>query len=220
MIILNGTLPGNALGEGPIISGNPFCWSLVVDDCPGVYKVTYPEVARVTASFGFNYTAPFGTLEPLTTLYIGVRENDGSDGPTSYSITATRLPRTLEDGLVLQTALPPCAGTNLEYCRQYFHVPMGGYDILRVHLLRTDGNLTYVASDGWVGTTGRGFTGALYSGSPGQILEPPPASLERVEVVTNTTSEVEILYFCTTAEQARRTAARLSAASRSLLARI
>ena len=92
-----------------------------------------------------NETEPFGMLAPLTKLYVGVRENSGSDGVTSYSVTVTRLPRVLEDGLQLRSALPPCPATGGDACRQYFRVPVGGYDILRVHLERVGDNLTYTA---------------------------------------------------------------------------
>ena len=62
VIVLNGTLPGNAqTGEpGPVTSGNPYCWTN--EECFHAYVLTFAEKQRVTASFGFNHTAPGGIL--------------------------------------------------------------------------------------------------------------------------------------------------------------
>lgn len=109
VIILNGTLPSDALtgAVGPVATGNPTCWSILADDCEGVYVTRYSEVARVTCSFGYNSTAAGGQQGPLSTLYIGVRENSGADGPITFSISATTLPRVLVDGLVTPTGILP-----------------------------------------------------------------------------------------------------------------
>ena len=95
--------------------------------------MTYREVKRVTASFGFNHTAPGGQHPPLTMLYIGVRENSNAESPVTFSLTATALPRILTDGAVIESVLPPCDTFTEESCRQYFTVPVGSFDILEVH---------------------------------------------------------------------------------------
>jgi hypothetical protein len=68
----------------------------------------YEERARVTASFGFNYTAPGGLVEPaLSYLVIGVRAARTGNSATTFRVSATRLPRTLEDGAVIDSAVAP-----------------------------------------------------------------------------------------------------------------
>ena len=69
-----------------------------------------------------------------------------ASGTVTYLLRATGLPRTLSDGLLLESALPPCntpeEGADPPTCQQYYVMPVSGYDIVRVQLTRT-GNITF-----------------------------------------------------------------------------
>ena len=205
VLVLNGTLPGNAQTgeEGPVTNSNPYCW--IGEECPHAHVLRYEAKSRVTASFGFNYTAPGGMGPPLSHLVIGVREAGGAQTVTSYSIRMTRLPRIVTDGSVIESAVAPCEADDIDSCRQYFVVPVRAYDILQVTLERTGDNLTLVdPANGEVRSNGgRGFTGHFYVGDPSTYLQPPPLSgADVTRFISNVTSRVSAEYFCTLAHQA------------------
>ena len=202
VLLLNGTLPGNAqTGEpGPVVSGNPYCWTN--EDCPYAYALRYPERPRVTASFGYNHSAPGGQMAPLSRLVVGVREAGGAASAVSFTIRATLLPRVLQDGMVIDSAVAPCVGEDAATCRQYFTVPVQGYDILRIRLERTGDNLTYTDARGAVSNGGRGLVGALLVGTPAMLHTPPPLAYDERREIDNVTAAVELEYFCTLPPQA------------------
>ena len=204
VIVMNGTLPGNAqTGEpGPVTAGNPYCWTN--EECTHDYYITYSERARLTASFGFNHTNPGGMIGDLTNLVVGIREAGNAGGVTEYSITATRLPRVLTDGLAIETALAPCRGDDLVSCRQYFEVPVAGYDVLHVRLERTGDNITYTdAGNGAIRSyQSRGLVGDLYIGTGETHDMPPPLAYDVRRGIDNVTLEVEAGYFCTLPHEA------------------
>ena len=203
VLILNGTLPGNAQTEepGPVVSGSPYCW---IDElCPSNYALQYADKERVTASFGFNATAPGGHLPPQSHLVIGVRADITGFGVTKFSLSVTRLPRELRDGMVINSAVAPCGGEDDATCRQYFTVPVGGYDVLELLLERTGDNLTKTTSKGEVVSNGgRGLVGDLYVGGPSTYWTPPPFAFDEARTIGNTTASISVDYFCTLARQA------------------
>ena len=206
VLILNGTLPGNAqppFDPGPIRIGDPACW--IGYECEHAHVLQFQAKQRVTASFGFNYTAPGGFGPPLSHLIVGVRESENSQTAASFSIRVTRLPRVLLDGMVIDSAVSPCAGDDVDSCRQYFTVPVSGFDILRVQLERTGDNLTHVAPDGVtrVSNGGRGLVGHFFVGAPSTYAAPPPlGAAEHARLIDNVTHSVEAEYFCTLQPQA------------------
>ena len=185
-----GTLPADAA-----VWAAPDCW--IDGNCPEGYGLLYKERMRVTASFGFNQTAPGGMMPPLSQLIIGVRDSGGSGG-TGFTIRATQLPRVLHDGMVIQSAVAPCTGTDEPMCRQYFTVPVHGYDILSLKFERAGDNLTFVGEDGVTYSNGgRGFAGTFYVGGPATYHLPPPIASEAAHVLNNVSSGAEVDYFCT-----------------------
>ena len=207
VMLVNGTLPGNAqTGEpGPVGNGNPYCW--INEECESEHVLTFTERPRVTASFGYNASAPGGmTYQPLSHLVVGVREAGGSSGAVDYTITITRLPRILTDGLVIESALAPCTGVDFGSCRQFFTVPVTGFDIVHIGLQRTGENMTFVDSGGATRSNfGRGLVGDLFvakGDSYDMMGGGPPVVYDERRVITNVTSDVEIGYFCTLQEAA------------------
>ena len=202
VLLVNGTLPGNAQTEepGPVGIGSPYCW--ITEECTEAYALQFVDVPRATISFGYNYTAPSGLMPPLSNVIIGVRAT--SFGVTSFTVSATRLPRVLTDGDVIDSALAPCADDDEATCRQYFTVPVRGYDILELRLVRTGDNLTITDDAGaLVSNGGRGLVGNLYVGGPETEGTPPPAAYVNVRSIGNLTEEVVIDdYFCTMDAQA------------------
>ena len=207
VIILNGTLPGNINGDpGPVINGEPYCFDQLRDDCTHDYTLVFTDRQRLTASVGFNYTAPGGMLgRPMTNLIVGIRERNGF-GVIEYSITATRLPRVLTDGLVLDSAVGPCLDDDVDTmsCRQYFELPVTGYDIVHLLLERTGDNITYIdPGNGAVRSNGgRGLVGDFFVGTGETLLEPPPLAYDVRRHIDNVTAQVEVSYFCTLPAQA------------------
>ena len=201
VLIVNGSLPGDSAGfPGPVSFGDPQCWA--DEECPNGYALHYEDVPRVTASFGYNQTAPGGIVEPApTSVVIGVRPSPASQqlmsSTTSFTVTAIALPRELSDGDVIESSLAPCEGTDEggpETCQQYFTVHVGEYDVLQLVLERAGDNLTFAdgSSNG-----GRGLVGAMYVGSPATLANPPPSAYDRMRRITNQTVAVNAEYFCT-----------------------
>lgn len=167
VIMLNGTLPGDPVNqiEGPVIFGEPECWQGEECQCCS-YVLEYQDMARITASYGFNESAPGGLhYPPLDRILIGVRPSPATQQlgvtTTSFTISATALPRVVPDGTIVESSLAPCTGLDIggrETCRQYFTVPVRGYDILHVRLERTGDNITNYdgSSNG-----GRGLVGSM-----------------------------------------------------------
>jgi len=198
VMVLNGTLPSNAqTGDpGPVTVGTPTCW--VDQDCDSAHVLTFTEKPRVTASFGFNTSAPGGMMAPLQRLVVGVRFSGSGVGPFDYTLTLTQLPRVLTDGLVLDSALSPCSGDEALSCRQYFTVPVSGYDIVHLHVARAGSNLTTTDAYGIVRSNGgRGLVGSMYVATGTSYHTPPPAQYAELRLFDNTTSAVEVGYFCT-----------------------
>ena len=50
---------------GPVGSGNPYCW--INEECESEHVLTFTEQPRVTASFGYNASAPGGGVPRLAT---------------------------------------------------------------------------------------------------------------------------------------------------------
>ena len=202
VLIVNGTLPGNAqTGEpGPVSIGNPYCW--IDEECSHDVKLAFSQKSRVTASFGFNHTAPGGMLPPLTQLVVGVREAGEGTTAVGFTLRVTRLPRVLVDDTVIESAVAPCEGVDELSCRQYFTVPVSGYDILELRLERTGDNLTVAGSGGTVSNGGRGLVGDLYVSTDEMFSLPPPLTYDQRRQVFNVTPSVEVGYFCTLSQQA------------------
>lgn len=196
VMILNGTLPGNAFGgDPPVIVGDPQCFDNA--PCFHDYSMWFRDQPRITASVGYNYTAPGGMTAPLTNLVVGVREAN-QYGAIEYSIKVTRLPRVLTDGLVLDSSVAPCKGVDEFTCRQYFELPVTGYDIVELRLERMGDNITYVGEGGVVRSNGgRGLVGDLYVATAETYLQPPPLAYDVRRNIDNVTAEVSAGYFCT-----------------------
>jgi hypothetical protein len=104
---------------------------------------------------------------------------------------------------VISSAVAPCDGNDAASCRQYFTIPVGGYDVMSLHLVRTGPNLTYTGADGLTHSNGgRGLVGDFYVGEADTLLRPPPLAYAQRRVVDNTTGSVEVEYFCTLTHQA------------------
>ena len=214
VIMVNGTIPGDPVSQvaGPIDFGDPECW-IQNEECSCCsYVLRYENLPRITASYGFNQTNPGGLhYPPLDRIIVGVRPSPGSlNAPqiinvaqTSFKLSVRALPRVIVPGrTVIESALAPCDGTNVggvETCRQYFTVPVSGYDVLQVRLVRTGENLTFANGNS---NGGRGFVGSLYVGTGSMLSRPPPARFDQRRVLTNRTAQAEIEYFCTVAPQA------------------
>ena len=197
VLVLNGTLPGNAQTEepGPVISGSPYCW--IDEECFSNYAMRFADRERVTVSFGFNASAPGGLMAAQSHLVVGVRADMTGFGVTTFSISATRLPRTLTDGMVIESALPPCGDQvnpdGSAECAQYFSVPVGAYDVLQLRLERAGDNLTYVDAKGTtLSNGGRGLVGGFYVGGPEHEHTPPPMAFDAYRPLANTTAAVAI----------------------------
>lgn len=201
VILLNGTLPGDANGPGPILDGEPDCW--IGQECPFSYVLHFEEVPRITASFGFNHSAPAGQIEePLTKLIIGVRADSTGNAVSRFTISATLLPRILLDGTMIDSSVAPCSGIDVDTCRQFFIVPMQSYDILELRLERMGDNLTTTTNGVVASNGGRGLVGHFYVGAPATLSTPPPLAFDARRPITNVTTSVEVEYFCTLAPQA------------------
>ena len=214
VIMVNGTIPGDPVSQvaGPIDFGDPECW-IQNEECSCCsYVLKYENLPRITASYGFNQTNPGGLhYPPLDRIIVGVRPSPGTlNAPqiinvaqTSFKLSVRALPRVIVPGrTVIESALAPCDGTNVggvETCRQYFTVPVSGYDVLQVRLVRTGENLTFANGNS---NGGRGFVGSLYVGTGTMLSRPPPARFDQRRVFTNRTAQAEIEYFCTVAPQA------------------
>jgi len=206
--MMNGTLPGDPVNRlpGPVLFGEPECWQGEECGCC-TYVLQYQDLPRVTASYGYNHSAPGGqVVPPLDRIIVGVRPLPATQllavTTTSFTITITSLPRVLTDGVVIESSLAPCDGTHEggeETCRQYFTVPVRGYDILHVRLVRTGDNISNAdgSSNG-----GRGLVGRLYVGTGADYGTPPPVAYDEMRPISNLTTEVEVGYFCTVDAQA------------------
>mgnify|MGYP004224769251 FL=1 len=184
VMVVNESLPANAQTEelGPVETGAPTCWFNEV--CPGGYYARYAKAARVTTSFGYNATSPGGQVTPMRTVYIGIREAGLSSGFVRYTFRATALPRVIKDGMVIPTALPACVtsldsiGTEeLDFCRQYYVVDIGPFDVFSATLTRggrtvQGSNLTMLSRSGEVElSTGEGFVGSLSLSDPEHYMD-------------------------------------------------
>ena len=145
------------------------------------YNATSPggQVTRVSALFACTRTrarriahcmrtASRATLRaacapqvsPMRTVYIGIREAGLASEFVRYKFRATALPRVLKDGMVIPTALPPCVTSldrldseELDFCKQYYVVDVGPFDVFSATLTRggrtaEGSNLTMLSPDG------------------------------------------------------------------------
>ena len=96
----------------------------------------------------------------MRTVYIGIREAGLASEFVRYKFRATALPRVLKDGMVIPTALPPCVTSldrldseELDFCKQYYVVDVGPFDVFSATLKRggrtaEGSNLTMLSPDG------------------------------------------------------------------------
>ena len=127
-------------------------------------------------------------VNPMRTVYIGIREAGLSGGFVRYKFRATALPRVIKDGMVIPTSLPACVtsidsiGTEeLDFCRQYYVVDIGPFDVFSATLTRggrtvQGSNLTMLSPDGLQEqSTGEGFVGSLTLSDPEHYMDPTMA---------------------------------------------
>ena len=96
----------------------------------------------------------------MRTVYIGIREAGLASEFVRYKFRATALPRVLKEGMVIPTALPPCVTSldrldseELDFCKQYYVVDVGPFDVFSATLTRggrtaEGNNLTMLSPDG------------------------------------------------------------------------
>lgn len=210
VIILNGTLPGYAqTGKpGPVITGNPQCWFGEICEDIGVYS-RQRESDCLSLSMGYNWTDASGQTGVLNTAFIGVRESGLAPSPVKMRLHFRTLPRELRDGDSFSSALPPCelhmngaagvhsAEVNMPTCRQYFTVPVQGFDVVQITLRRVPAeqeplgpqqNLTLAYGGGGLYSSGLGLVGSFFSARPGQAL--PPDGFDKRQTISNMTERV------------------------------
>ena len=153
--------------------------------------------ASCTPPFSPHVTRPFFPTCHLL-LFVSI---SGAPGPVSLKLHFRAIPLELRDGDRFVSALPRCAGAHTdEACRQYFSITVGSYDILQITLLRLNGagaaqNLTTLADDGKVISTGLGLVGEMMSaranaGALQSAFDGQLASYDRHVLVSNLTDEV------------------------------
>ena len=199
VMVVNESLPFSAQTEepGPVQTGSPACW--FDEFCPGGYYARYKEASRVTCSFGYNQTSPGGQVTAMRLVWVGVREAGMAPGTVSYTLRVTKLPRVLKTGMHIMSGVSACVadaplqGDQQQWCRQYFIVDVGDYDVFEFILTRTGDNLTL--ADG--SSTGEGFVGELLLGSPDRFHEPPPAYNAQRVYFDNRTAGGQVGVFCT-----------------------
>ena len=139
---------------------------------------------------------------PLTQLVVGVREAGEGTTAVGFTLRVTRLPRVSPTTPWPSRAVAPCEGVDELSCRQYFTVPVSGYDILELRLERTGDNLTVAGSGGTISNGGRGLVGDLYVSTDEMFSLPPPLTYDQRRQVFNVTPSVEVGVLCTLSQQA------------------